>query len=534
MSLRQLMLTDRRIRQRDHLLEIVRALTQQLDPDEVLRRILTAAADMLGARAGLIVLREGLNPATLTGGGPLRVRAYYQVNPEFLRDLDGLLLDIHKEAPLSDVVSEIIRRLRLVSNSRDYTLPATIGLPLMVANTLIGVLLVFRNYAAPFGPDERKVLQSFADQAAIAVQNARLYEQAVSEQRRLDAILDGSADGILIMDAAHKIMRWNRALARLTGLPGPQAVGQTHDDLINWAERKPGPDLEEAEANGWPLAQTSTLYVEGDLKRSDGTTVAVGITYAPIFGDRTQLVNIVANIRDITHFREAEELKSTFISVISHELKTPVSLIKGYANTLRRPDAKWNKQTIEDSLEVIEEEADRLAALIENLLDASRLQAGGLVLERNAVMLDRLASDLAEKFAIQTDRHQIKVDFSDNFPAVIGDEERLLQVFTNLLSNAIKYSPQGGDIVIAGTAQPSTVTISISDNGPGIPSYEIDRVFDRFHRAKTPDTARTAGAGLGLYLARELVTAHNGLIWVESQPGQGATFYVQLPRPESD
>ena len=537
MSLRQFLLTDHRIRQRDYLLEIVRALTQKLDLEEVLKRILVSAADMLGAQAALIVLREDFDPATLTSSTsdfspdmPLRVRAYYQINPEFLREFEALLQDIRQEAPYSDLVGEIIRRLRKLSTERGYALPATLGLPLNVANTFIGVVLVFRNYTAPFGANERQVLQSFADQAAIAVQNARLYEQAVREQRRLDAILDGSADGILIMDAAHNVLRWNRALTHITGISAAEAFHQPHDALLQWANRQPGPDLSEATANGWPLARNATLYVEGDLRRTDGDTIAVAITYAPIFGDRADLVNIVANVRDITHFREAEELKSTFISIISHELKTPVSLIKGYAHTLRRPDAQWTAADIADSLAVIEEEADRLNDLIQNLLDASRLQANGLQLHYTDLALNRMAADLAEKFATQTDKHTFIVDFPPDFPLITADEERIRQVFTNLLSNAIKYSPDGGEIRLSGSTTPTTITFSVTDQGPGVPLSEQERIFERFYRARNNVTVRAKGAGLGLFLVKAIVEAHGGRIWVESTPGKGATFHVSLPR----
>ena len=137
--------------------------------------------------------------------------------------------------------------------------------------------------------------------------------------------------------------------------------------------------MEEAVAGGWPLTAHAHLYVEGDLKIGiSNLKLPVGITYAPLVSSENILLNIIATIRDITRFRQAEELKSTFISIISHELKTPVALIKGYVSTLRREDARWDRSIVQESLSVIEEEADRLGSLIENMLDASRLQAGGL------------------------------------------------------------------------------------------------------------------------------------------------------------
>jgi signal transduction histidine kinase len=240
-------------------------------------------------------------------------------------------------------------------------------------------------------------------------------------------------------------------------------------------------------------------------------------------------VNIIATVRDITRFREAEELKSTFISVISHELKTPVALIKGYVSTLRREDAVWDRKIVEDSLAVIEEEADRLTELIENLLDASRLQAGGLTISLADVALDALVQRIAERFRTQTRRHTIVVDFPPDFPVILADETRISQVISNLLSNAIKYSPEGGEIRITGQVRPEQVIVCVSDQGPGIAPDEIPHVFDRFYRSSRASRT-TKGAGLGLYLAKAVVEAHRGRIWVDPKPGDGARVCFSLPR----
>ncbi len=517
------MLPDFQVRQRDYLLEIIRALNQPLDVETVLARILEAATDLLGGQAALIALRDD--------NGVFSVRTHYRVTNEFIRQFDAVLRDVPGRGdPARFVIDEIERRLSAVR--RQFDLSGTVGLPLQSGDDLVGLLLVFRTFSQPFGANERQLLQAFTDQAAIAVNNARLFQQTVQERRRLDAVLEGSADGIAIMDPGHRVQRWNRALVRLTGVGAAIAVGSRYDELIHWAKREPGLDLTEAEAGGWPFSSVASLYVEGDLERATdaGGPVAVGITYAPIFDRENRLVNIVANVRDITRFREAEQLKSTFISVISHELKTPVSLIKGYAGTLLREDARWDARTVHESLKVIEEEADRLTALIENLLDASRLQAGALSLTKTDVALDALAAQLAEKFRTQTDKHTFVVEFPPAFPLVRGDEERLRQVLTNLLSNAIKYSPNGGAIRLSGRVEPERVVVTVSDEGSGLPAEELTRVFDRFYRADTSATRRAQGAGLGLYLAKSVIEAHGGRIWADSESGRGAAFSFSLPR----
>ena len=525
------MLTDYRIRQRDHLLEIVRALTQQLDLDAVLIRILRAATEMLAGRAGLIALRDQSGRSDLDGSAGFSIRAQHRVSPEFLSHFETVLQNASNvtiDDPASYILTELEQSLRILARSGPFNLEGTIGLPLEARGDLVGLLLVLRASASPSTRNERKILQAFADHAAVAVTNARLYEQVAREKRQLDAILEGSADGIMIIDSGHRVLRWNRALAHLSGVSAAKALGGFHDDVIRW-RKKPDHDLADAEARGWPFGSAAPLYVEGDLHQPSGEGTPVGITYAPLFDRQQRLVNLVANIRDITRFREAEQLKSTFISVISHELKTPVSLIKGYADTLLREDADWNKETINASLTVIEEEADRLTNLIDNLLDASRLQAGGLQLNLSTVCLNELAARLAHKFQTQTDKHNISVRFPEVFPPIEGDEERLLQALSNLISNAIKYSPEGGQITVSGSVSTREVVVTVTDSGAGLPTSELERIFDRFHRASTAATEQSQGAGLGLYLTRAVIEAHHGRIWVDSDPGHGSAFHFSLP-----
>jgi signal transduction histidine kinase len=203
-------------------------------------------------------------------------------------------------------------------------------------------------------------------------------------------------------------------------------------------------------------------------------------------------------------------------------------LIKGYASTLRRDDAKWDKATISDSLAVIEEEADRLSKMIDDLLDASRLQAGGLSLNQADVAVPSLASRVVARFASQSPKHHLVTDFPENFPVIIGDETRIEQVISNLVSNALKYAPKG-EIKISGAVRPEQVIICVSDEGSGIEAKDLPHIFDRFYRS-TNAVKQTKGAGLGLYLARAIVEAHGGRIWADPKPDSGARICFSLPR----
>ena len=207
-----------------------------------------------------------------------------------------------------------------------------------------------------------------------------------------------------------------------------------------------------------------------------------------------------------------------------------MSLIKGYASTLTREDAEWNPELVREGGRVIEEESDRLNDLINNLLDASRIQAGALQLDFAEVSLSQIAHTTIERFRTQTTRHQFETDFPADLPLVSGDERRLRQVFDNLINNAIKYSPDGGLIRLGAWNENGWVTAYVADEGIGIPRDEQNSIFERFYRVDSGLRRDTQGVGLGLFLVRAIIEAHGGQVWVESEPGQGTTFFFTLPQ----
>lgn len=519
------MLPDFRVRQRDYLLEISRSITEELDLGKVLSRIVRLSGELLAGHAGLIALRQS--------DGTWQFEASFGIEPDFLTHLKPLLADIPEHGDSARFqLPELNRRLQHIAEASSMGLLTCVGLPLISQGEVLGAIFVFRSYRGPFSRSDRDLLQSFASQAAIAVHNARLYTQVAQQNKHLDAILESSADGIFILDPGLRFERFNRSCSRLTGYTPEMVLGKEHDEIIRWRNRQQGQTLQEAGAGGWPLSANSILYTEGDLRRKDGSTVSVGITYAPTLSESGKLMSIVANMRDITKFREAEELKSTFISIISHELRTPVALIKGYVGTLRREDADWDPEIVGDSLQVIEEEADRLAQLIDDLLDASRLQAGALVLDSSEVALDSIAGRLVERFRTQSEQHNFEIFFPPVFPLVVGDEQRLTQVVSNLLSNAVKYSPKGGKVTLRGSLLPGEVVVCVTDEGSGINREDMPRIFDRFYRSSEA-ARKTQGAGLGLFLAKAVVEAHGGRIWVDDQMQSGARICFSLPREPS-
>jgi PAS domain S-box-containing protein len=511
------MLPDFRVRQRDYLLEIARALTQELDLDKLMTRILRISIEMLAGQAGIIALKE------VAGW---HVVAAYGIPAAFLSYLEPLLAE-EKAAELN--LDELNRMLKELTYTASMGLLNGVGIPLVTHGQVIGVIFIFRSYPDIYSSNDKLLLQTFADQAAIAVFNARLYGQVNYEKQRLDALLDSAADGILILKADRTIERCNIAFERQYGRPRAEIQSKDHSDIVHWARHQEGLTLEEAEKNGWPLTSNAYLYVEGDLERPEASDLPVGITYAPLLATDGTLRNIFVTIRDITKFRTAEEIKNTFVSIVSHELKTPVALIKGYVSTLRREDAKWDKNIIRDSLAIIEEEADHLASMIEDLLDASRLQAGGLSPNFSDISIPTLVNHLVERFQTQVGKRKIIVDFPEKFPVILADENRISQVISNLISNSIKYASDG-EIRISGQIRTEQVIICVIDQGPGIDPDDIPHVFDRFYRSDKA-VRQTKGAGLGLYLAKAIVEAHGGRIWIDPHPSSGAHICFSLPRP---
>lgn len=565
------------LRQREYLLRITRAMTSRLELPSLLKLILSSAAEMVGCRAGLIALAQGQVRLgqDLDHDPRFQIRAVYNIPPQYwpafapLLDVASLMRSTYEsvvvegddaagingaadeESAASQLFGETMggatveqeprsgftpdyvdlqTRVRLVEERLGIPLGQVVGLPLLFEDELLGIIYLFRSEYA-FTQMDWQFLQGFADQAAIAVRNARLYSQLATERSRLATIIENSADGILILDTERRVVVINQALAAMVGMAETDAVGRGCHEVLS-LDNVTGEDLCQA---GVGVLSTlgATARCEGDLLRPGGGRITVSVTYTPMLDDAGRLTNLIVNVHDITRFREEEEMKSTFASIISHELKTPVALIKGYAQTLARPDASWDAATARQSLEIIEEEADRLEALIDNLLDVSRIQAGGLRLDAGDVDLEALARKVAAAYRTQTDVHRIEVDFPNRLPLIWGDDERLRQVLTNLMANAIKYSPDGGAIRVGGWSEqdvdPPRVVLFVADEGIGIPQDELSQIFNRFYRVDSSLRRSTAGAGLGLFLAKAVVEAHGGQIWARSEAGKGTTFFVALP-----
>ena len=519
---------DLRTQQRDFLLEITRAITAQLDLSEVLRRVLHASIVMLAGRVGIVALGDKHD-------GRFYVRAFTGISADDVPELNSKLQELMDPGDDEGFSREFLNsKLREMADTIDPRLAQSIAMPLVFARNPLGLLIVFRSYQTTITPEDLSTLQSFADQAAIAVNNAQLYGEINQEHQRLEAIVNNSGDGVFILNPDLTFQQVNLAFERMTGWRKEDVLDRQKREVIVW-ENLESRDIESALEAGWAQnnakeTRADSVYVEGDLTRRDGMTVSIGITYAPLLTEDGRLESIIANVRDITNFRKAQEMQSVFISTVHHELRTPIAIIKGYASTLGREDVEWDSAVIRENLAIIEDEADRLTELVEDLLTASKIQsARELRLNIADTDLRAVATRAVDRLESQT-KHQIVLSFSDSFPLIQGDETRLRQVIDNLLTNAIKYSPDEMTITVGGRFTEKSVTVFVRDAGAGIPKDQIERVFERFYRIDDKLTRHTHGTGLGLYLAKAIVEAHGGEISLKSQVGSGSTFYFTLPR----
>jgi PAS domain S-box-containing protein len=491
------------------------------DFGDSLRRILSAAVPMLQGDAGLLVLRRG--------------------GVEFERVTHGLgLVDLEPTARLlrsripklaaSGAGARHFARLRSTGGRFRFVL----ALPIRLVHEIEGTLCIFRSGAArAFVTADQESLAGFAEQIAIAIENAWLAHQLAEEKRRVEAMLEHSADGIMTIDRDRRITGFNAALERLTGWPRRDALGRFCGEVFR-SHLRSGEDVCGERCPFLRLVEHggSSEQIESVILTRDEQPVDVAVSYGVVRSDEGDAVGGIANFRDISRLREVEELRSTFLSVISHELQTPISVIKGFASTLGREDARWTADTLRSGLAVIEEESDKLSKLVSNLLEASRLESGAVGLVKTPLELPRLVRRLMRRMQARDSGHRFEQRFAPDFPTVWAAEDRIEEVLRNLLDNAIKYAPQGTLILVTGVVRDGKAQVSVSDQGPGVPLREQERIFERFHRVDEGLTRRSPGAGLGLFICRAIVRAHGGETWVQSELGHGSTFTFTLPLGE--
>jgi signal transduction histidine kinase len=300
--------------------------------------------------------------------------------------------------------------------------------------------------------------------------------------------------------------------------------------------------LQDPESGASPEDRLSQAYLLGIPLRNDGLISGAlvfvrfgGPAYEPGHITVAQLAADLLSImfertawkkmhKELRELKMQMQLQEDFVSTISHELRTPLGFIKGYSTSLLRKDTSWDEETTQEFLTIIDEEADRLSLLIENVLESARLQSKTLPLRFQPLRLDAVLRDVATRLRARYKDLDVNMDLQTTQP-IQGDGVRIAQVFDNLFTNAIKYAPGSAiDVILRQTKEKAVV--QFKDHGPGIPKESLPLIFERFYRARSE---KATGTGLGLFICKQIIDAHRGKIWAESTLGQGTTFFIELP-----
>jgi signal transduction histidine kinase len=386
--------------------------------------------------------------------------------------------------------------------------------------------------------DGIRVVQLARHELVVAFRSARLRETLERERGELRAVVDGTTDLIVQVDADRRVVRLNPAGERLLGVSVADALGRTCAEVLGCAVAGGhGPDacpLLEVMATGVPMP-----YHETAIRGADGGSIRVAGGYSavargtdgrgPTPPGRAQATAIV---RDISALRALEELREGFVATVSHELRTPLSLIRGYAETLLHLDLEPSEQR--DYLERIDEVTGRLSALVGQILDVTHLQADPLILERAPVALAGLVTRLRGDLETSGRAERLVVDLATDLPPLEVDAVRVGQILENLVENAFKYGPPDGLVAISASVDGEWLAVAVDDEGVGIPGTERALVTEPFHRAWNVRESRIPGTGLGLYICRRLVEAHGGRLRLEDRPdgrtGTRVVFTLPLLR----
>ncbi len=533
------------------LLRILTEVSASLDLDRALNRTLSLLNEAVGAEQGTIMLLNAEDNLLhyRAGYGYLSERSSSDERGLTLRVGEGLAGWVvqNREAALVDDLYRDRRWVRSTSGSREHR--SAVVAPLLVAEDVIGVLMVFSRKENYFSADSLNLVKAIASQVAVAINNAHLYELIRDQAERLglmlrkeqeeasrsQAILEAVADGVLVTAPDNRISFMNTSVERILGIEARQVLGHTlqeSEDLFG----KAGSTWIET-IRRWSTVpdayQLGDSYAE-QLELGDNRIALVHL--APVIL-QNDFLGTVSIFRDITHEVEVDRLKSEFVATVSHELRTPMTAIKGYVEILLMGAAGAINENQSHFLDIVKNNIDRLNVLVSDLLDISRIEAGRVTLATQALDIREVAKDVLGTLEHQSAEEKKPMSFAlegpRSVPRVLGDPERVRQILLNLVDNSYHYTPRDGKVTVHLHTLTSRgeVQVDVIDNGVGIEKADQERVFERFFRGEHPFVLATPGTGLGLAIVKQLVEMHKGRIWMKSDGvvGEGSTFSFTLP-----
>ena len=480
---------------------ISKSVTSLLDLDKLLTRIVEATMYITGAEEiSLFLLGEGTQD--------LQLRAVQRAGDKQARGV--------RESADDAVVRQVMStgRLAMIQSPRSRKtdpLQATLAVPLKSRDGTIGVLHAATETAMePFSEDDRYVLSVLADYAAIAIENARLFAEVEEQKGKLETILTGTEDVIVVADEKGRVLLMNPAAAEAFEVEPGEIMGKPLLDVIS------NEMLHQLIRR--QMAKKSVRDLEVPLL--DGRTFYASLSPIPEVG--WALI-----MRDITYLKELDKMKSDFVATITHDLRSPLTSIQGLIQLL--PQVGELNQEQEEFTERAMKNVEHMQALISSLLDIGRIEAG-VDMEMGPIHLDVLIEELLRNLqgAAQDKELTLEAILPHDLSVVEGNRTRLVQVITNLVDNAIKYTPKGGNVKVSAEEDEDQITVYVTDTGVGIPASAKPNIFDKFYRVQGAATREFEGAGLGLATVKSIVERHGGQVHVESRVGHGSTFYFTL------
>lgn len=491
-------------------------LVTELDPERVAAEVVAEAPALLGADACTICLVEEDELVVLAGRGG----GAETLTGTRMPSTSGLAGEVAQTrspvaVPAAGEQGWTEADPMLAAGCESY-----LGVPLSGAEGgLLGVLSVYARASRHWRDEEIEALLALAANASAALSNAELYQRIALEKNRSDAILTQVADGIVAVDHEGLVVLWNEAAAQITGVDRTEAIGRDAADVLKRSLAAPeGHEAGSSRILSIPRGGEDVWLSLSEATMHDPTGAVSGRIYA---------------FRDISAERLVEQMKSDFVSTVSHQLRAPLTSIYGFAATLLRRDVHFSEDERRTFLRYIASESERLTAIVDTLLNVARLEAGDLQVKRVPVDLHTLLAEVVSstKEPASVNGHEFVLELPDEPLAAEGDDEKLRQVVANLLDNAVKYSPNGGRVTVSARrkVETGTVEVAVADQGMGIPQAEHQLIFSKFYRRSDMTGQEGMGAGLGLFIAEGLLSAMGGSIRVSSVEGRGSSFVFELP-----
>ena len=507
----QLEEANRRLQQQvqelNTLYSIGRSVTSRLDLEVVLTRVVEAAVFLTRSEEGLLLL---LDPES----GHLMLRAAKNVDEKQARQLRVPVQD-----PLAGQVFRTGEPLLITEGQpkvvTGYLVRSLIYAPLRTPERgIFGLLGVMnREKVRSFTPHDVRLLCALADYAAIALENARLYEETETERRKLEGVLQATEEAVIILDPEMRVLLCNPAAIATLQLPAGDVTGQKIQQLVSHNTLL---DL------FWKATRAQKSY-HAEVWIPGGRTYSAQLT--PVEG-----VGYVLMMHDVTQIKELDRVRAEFLATVSHDLRSPLATIRGYVDLLEKVGPVTDQQR--EFLEKIRRSIVHLTALVSDLVELGRIEAS-VEMEMEPFHLESIIDAVVDGYRQIAAEKGLTLKWElTPLPLIRGNPHRLRRVMENLLSNAVKYNREGGWIKVTAEYREGYIVVQVADSGIGIPPEDLPHVFDRFYRVQRPETEDIEGTGLGLSIVKSIIEKHGGRVWVESRPGEGSTFTFLLPAME--